>query len=121
MLSGFDDSAEALTKAKEWQRLLAAGGWAAITWPAALGGRDAGPLEALVWGEELNRYELPTNIFSIGIAMIGPTIMAHGTDRAAVSLPQADGGGPRGVVPALERARRRQRPRVALVQSRARR
>ena len=79
VLSGFDDSPEALTKAREWQRLLAAGGWAAITWPAALGGRDAGPLEALVWAEELNRFELPTNIFSIGIAMIGPTIIAHGT------------------------------------------
>jgi alkylation response protein AidB-like acyl-CoA dehydrogenase len=79
VLSGFDDSAEALAKAKAWQRLLAADGWAAITWPSTLGGRDAGPLEALVWAEELSRFELPTNIFSIGIAMIGPTLIAHGT------------------------------------------
>ena len=93
VLSGFDDSAEALTKAKEWQRLLAAGGWAAITWPAALGGREAGPLEALVWAEELNRFELPTNIFSIGIAMIGPTIIAHGTaeQQARYLKPMVEG------------------------------
>jgi len=79
VLSGFDDSPDALAKGKEWQHLLAESGWAAITWPSALGGRDAGPLEALVWAEELNRFELPTNIFSIGIAMIGPTLIAHGT------------------------------------------
>jgi alkylation response protein AidB-like acyl-CoA dehydrogenase len=79
VLSGFRDDPEALREAKEWQRLLAESGWAAITWPSALGGRDAGPLEALVWAEELNHFELPANIFSIGIAMIGPTIIAHGT------------------------------------------
>ncbi len=79
VLSGFRDDPEALLAAKVWQRLLARSGWAAITWPSALGGRDAGPLEALVWAEELNRFELPANIFSIGIAMIGPTLIAHGT------------------------------------------
>jgi alkylation response protein AidB-like acyl-CoA dehydrogenase len=79
VLSGFRDDPEALREAKEWQRLLGEGGWASITWPSALGGRDAGPLEALVWAEELNRFELPANIFSIGIAMIGPTLIAHGT------------------------------------------
>jgi alkylation response protein AidB-like acyl-CoA dehydrogenase len=79
VLSGFRDDPEALRDAKEWQRLLFESGWAAITWPSVLGGRDAGPLEALVWAEELNRFELPANIFSIGIAMIGPTIIAHGT------------------------------------------
>ena len=31
------------------------------------------------WAEELNRFELPANVFTIGIAMIGPTIIAHGT------------------------------------------
>ena len=39
VLSGFRDDPEALREAKEWQRLLAESGWAAITWPSALGGR----------------------------------------------------------------------------------
>ncbi|HEX9259255.1 MAG TPA: acyl-CoA dehydrogenase family protein [Acidimicrobiales bacterium] len=79
VLSGFQHDPESIRAAKAWQRTLAESGWAAITWPSALGGRDAGPLEALVWAEELNRFDLPANIFSIGIAMIGPTIIAHGT------------------------------------------
>ena len=95
VLSGFRRrSGGAPRRRKEWQRLLAESGWAAITWPVRLGGRDAGPLEAVVWAEELNHFELPANIFSIGIAMIGPTHHRPRHSRAARALPEADGRGP---------------------------
>jgi acyl-CoA dehydrogenase len=58
----------------------AGAGWAAIHWPAAYGGRDAGALESTVLSEELARYDVPDTLFSIGVAMIGPTLIAHGSD-----------------------------------------
>ena len=59
MLSGFDDDPAAVEKAKQWQRTLADGGWAAITWPVEFGGRAAGPLEAVVLAEEVNKLRAP--------------------------------------------------------------
>jgi alkylation response protein AidB-like acyl-CoA dehydrogenase len=79
VLEGFDDRPETVARAKEWQRRLGEAGWAAITWPAEHGGRGAGPLEAIVFGEELARYDIPLQLFTIGIGMIGPTLIAHGT------------------------------------------
>jgi acyl-CoA dehydrogenase len=80
VFEGFDDRPETIVRAKEWQRRLHEGGWAAITWPVEYGGRGAGPLEAIVFSEELARYDVPVHLFTIGIGMIGPTLVAHGTD-----------------------------------------
>jgi len=79
-LQGLDDRPDAISRAKAWQRTLAEAGWAAFTWPTEYGGRGAGPLEAIVFGEELARYDVPVQHFSIGLGMIGPTIIAHGSD-----------------------------------------
>jgi alkylation response protein AidB-like acyl-CoA dehydrogenase len=79
VLEGFDDRPETIARAKQWQRQLADAGWAAITWPVEHGGRGAGPLEAIVFGEELAHYDVPVQLFTIGIGMIGPTLIAHGT------------------------------------------
>ena len=74
------DDPEFIADAKRWQRNLADGGWGAITWPKAYGGREAGPLEVMAFAEELAAYDVPQSVFLIGLGMIGPTIIAHGTD-----------------------------------------
>jgi len=79
VMEAFDDTPEGLARAKEWQRKLSEARWSAITWPAEYGGRGAGPLESIVLGEELGRYDVPVQIFTIGLGMIGPTLIAHGT------------------------------------------
>ena len=65
--------------AKVWQRKKFEGGWAAITWPVEYGGRGGTPIQQMIWNEEQARYKTPGDIFSIGIGMCGPTVMAHGT------------------------------------------
>ncbi|MBV8690327.1 MAG: acyl-CoA dehydrogenase family protein, partial [Actinobacteria bacterium] len=94
VLEGMDDRPEAIALAKQWQRKLYDGGWAAITWPKEFGGRGAGPLESIVYGEELGRYDVPVGIFTIGVGMVGPTIVAHGTkeqqDRYLPSMLRGD-------------------------------
>lgn len=70
---------ENVAAAKAWQKKKADAGWACITWPKEYGGRSATPMENVIWNEEQSRFKLPGDIFSIGIGMCGPTILAHGT------------------------------------------
>ena len=74
-----DDEAELVARAKAWQRELADGGWAAVHWPEEYGGRDAGIVQAMIFDEEVGRYDVPLRVTAIGIAMIGPTLIAHGS------------------------------------------
>jgi alkylation response protein AidB-like acyl-CoA dehydrogenase len=70
---------ENVAAAKAWQKKKADAGWACITWPKEYGGRSATPMENVIWNEEQAKFKLPADIFSIGIGMCGPTILAHGT------------------------------------------
>ena len=64
---------------KAWQKKKADAGWACITWPKEYGGRGATPMQNVIWGQEEAKFDTPPNIFTIGIGMCGPTILAHGT------------------------------------------
>ncbi|RIL00118.1 MAG: acyl-CoA dehydrogenase [Proteobacteria bacterium] len=68
-----------LAGSKAWQRTLFENGWGAILWPKEYGGRGVGPIEAIIWNQELDRLGLGESIFVVGTAMAGPTIIAHGT------------------------------------------
>jgi alkylation response protein AidB-like acyl-CoA dehydrogenase len=68
-----------LERLRGWNRKLADAGWAAVAWPGEYGGRDAGPLEALVVSEEMSRANAPGPLNPIGLANIAPAIMAYGT------------------------------------------
>ena len=70
---------EAVQRSKDWQALKFDHGWACLTWPKEHGGRALGPLEQVIWTEEELRFRTPVNIFTIGIGMLGPTLMKHGT------------------------------------------
>ncbi len=75
------EDVEAVKAAKAWQKKKAEAGWACITWPKEYGGRGASPMEAAIWGQEESRFQVPPNVFNIGIGMCGPTILAHGTEE----------------------------------------
>ena len=73
------DDPVAVRHAQDWQALKFDHGWACLTWPEEHGGRALGPMEQVIWTQEELRYRTPVNIFSIGIGMLGPTLMKHGT------------------------------------------
>ena len=50
-----------------------------LTWPEALAGRGLGALENYVVIEELARARAPELVGRIGINLVGPTLLAHGT------------------------------------------
>jgi alkylation response protein AidB-like acyl-CoA dehydrogenase len=76
-----DDDAQMVDAARAWQRRLADGGWVGLTWPKEYGGRDLTPIQLVIWSEELANFDTPPDIFGIGLGMIGPTIIAHGTEE----------------------------------------
>jgi alkylation response protein AidB-like acyl-CoA dehydrogenase len=77
----FDDLAEEVAFLREWQGKLADAGWVGVTWPTEYGGRAAGPLDHYVVQEELARARAPELVGRIGINLVGPTMLAHGTDE----------------------------------------
>jgi alkylation response protein AidB-like acyl-CoA dehydrogenase len=77
----FDDLADEVAFLREWQAKLAGGGWVGVTWPVEYGGRGAGPLHHYIVQEELARARAPELVGRIGINLVGPTLLAHGTDE----------------------------------------
>src|SRR4051812_42253242 len=60
---------------------LADGGWSVPTWPAQWGGRDATPEQAAIIAQELSRFDVPDLYpFMVGLSLVGPTLLTHGTD-----------------------------------------
>ncbi len=56
------------------------GGWHVPTWPSAHGGRDASVAENQLIGSVLREYVVPDLYpFAIGLGMVGPALLAHGT------------------------------------------
>ena len=72
---------EALVTAhREWQGKLADVGLAAVTWPAEYGGQGLGPVHQVVLNQEISRAGAPGLFDVIGVGMLGPTLIAHGTE-----------------------------------------
>jgi acyl-CoA dehydrogenase len=77
---GERESSDVIRKAKDWQALKFDHGWACLTWPKEYGGQGLGRLEAVVWNQEEAKFATPPNLYAIGHGMLGPTLMAHGSD-----------------------------------------
>ncbi|MEZ5142369.1 MAG: acyl-CoA dehydrogenase family protein [Acidimicrobiales bacterium] len=75
----FDDLADEVAYLRDWQAKLAAARLVGVTWPEELGGRGAGPLFHYIVQEELARARAPELVGRIGINLVGPTLLAHGT------------------------------------------
>jgi alkylation response protein AidB-like acyl-CoA dehydrogenase len=66
---------------REWERTLAAARLSAVTWPREYGGRGASLLEWLVFEEEYYASGAPGRVSANGIALLGSTLLARGTDE----------------------------------------
>jgi alkylation response protein AidB-like acyl-CoA dehydrogenase len=84
VLSGPDaitDEQELLAARRAWQGKLAEGGLAGVTWPKEYGGQGLGPIEQVICTQEISRAKVPGILDAIGVGMLGPTIIAHGSDE----------------------------------------
>ena len=71
---------EAFPHMRAWQRKLHEGRWAAVSWPKEYGGRSATLMQQAIFWEEMARAEAPPMANALGLGLIGPTIIAYGSD-----------------------------------------
>jgi alkylation response protein AidB-like acyl-CoA dehydrogenase len=68
-------------RCRDWQRTLYDHGWAGITWPKEHGGRGGTAVQHSIFAEEQRRYDVAWSLFAVGIGMVGPTLIVHGTEE----------------------------------------
>ena len=78
---GRGDEEGAVEAHRAWQRKLAEGGYVGVTWPAEHGGQGKGPLHQVVINQEIARAGVPGILDAIGVGMLGPTLIAHGSEE----------------------------------------
>jgi alkylation response protein AidB-like acyl-CoA dehydrogenase len=54
-------------------------GWAGIAWPKEYGGQGGTAAQARIFAREQARFDVDVGVFAVGIGMVGPTLIAHGT------------------------------------------
>jgi alkylation response protein AidB-like acyl-CoA dehydrogenase len=69
-----------LEERRVWHRKLSEAGYLGMGWPKAYGGGDARPMEQAIVADELARASAPAPTNALGLGIVGPTIVVHGTD-----------------------------------------
>ncbi|MCX7621220.1 MAG: acyl-CoA dehydrogenase family protein, partial [Acidimicrobiales bacterium] len=77
-----DDERDArfVAAARAWQRVKFDHGFAGLAWPVEYGGQGLDILHELIFAEEEGPAALLSGVFSVGIGMVGPTIIVHGSE-----------------------------------------
>jgi alkylation response protein AidB-like acyl-CoA dehydrogenase len=73
------DTAEGFAAHREWERRLAEARLSVVSWPSALGGRDASLTQWVVFEQEYFAAGAPLRVSQNGIFLLAPTLFAHGT------------------------------------------
>jgi alkylation response protein AidB-like acyl-CoA dehydrogenase len=65
---------------RRWQATLHAAGWLKLGWPRESGGRGATPVMQAIYQEELARAGAPAILGRLGVSLLAPTLLAHGSE-----------------------------------------
>ena len=74
------EEAATLEARRAWHRRLYDAGYVGMGWPVSCGGRGATPLQQAIVADEMARAGAPAPINPLGIAIVGPTIIVHGSE-----------------------------------------
>src|SRR3954469_21885473 len=74
---------------RQWQATLFDHGWMIPGYPPELGGRNATPVQTLVYLEEMARRRLPRSLHFPGYAIVAPSLLEFGTDEQKQLAPSA--------------------------------
>ncbi|HEY8524917.1 MAG TPA: acyl-CoA dehydrogenase family protein [Acidimicrobiales bacterium] len=66
--------------ARRWTRRQFDAGWLVPGWPPERGGRNAGPVETLVYQEELTKAGVPRTTNPQGLGIVAPSILDYGRE-----------------------------------------
>ena len=77
---GPGDEHALLDERRAWEQRLGQAGWIGIGWPPEYGGRGLPLIRQVIWYEEYARAGGPGRLGHIGEGLLGPTVIAFGTD-----------------------------------------
>jgi alkylation response protein AidB-like acyl-CoA dehydrogenase len=80
-LGGAGRDHEAHDERVAWNRLMAEHGWTCVGWPKEYGGRGLSLFQQVIFHEEYARANAPVRVNHLGEELLGPTLMAFGTDE----------------------------------------
>ncbi|MGZ3622674.1 MAG: acyl-CoA dehydrogenase [Ktedonobacteraceae bacterium] len=66
---------------RDFARSLAKQGWLGLSWPGQWGGQDRSVFEQLAFEEEMAYQGVPNRAFACGIGIVGPALMAFGSQE----------------------------------------
>jgi alkylation response protein AidB-like acyl-CoA dehydrogenase len=66
---------------ERWEKVLGEAGWIGLGWPSEFGGRNATVAQQVIWAEEYARADAPGRVNHMGENLLGPTLIAHGTEE----------------------------------------
>ena len=66
---------------RAWERVLGEAGWIGLGWPKEHGGRGATVMQQVIFAEEYSRARAPARVNHMGEHLLGPTLIAFGTDE----------------------------------------
>jgi alkylation response protein AidB-like acyl-CoA dehydrogenase len=75
--------------ARDWQATLFDHGWMIPAYPPELGGRNATPVQTLVYLEEMAARGIPRSVHFPGYAIVAPTLLEFGTEEQRALAPAA--------------------------------
>ncbi|MDT4925486.1 MAG: hypothetical protein QOG01_3199 [Pseudonocardiales bacterium] len=73
------DTPEGFAAHRQWEHTLADARLSVVSWPHALGGRDASLTQWVVFEQEYFAAGAPLRVSQNGIFLLAPTLFAHGT------------------------------------------
>lgn len=73
-----DEEEQRLAEAQDWQRTKFKDGWAGVGWPVEYGGRGGSPIQAIIFGQEESRFDVPRDALTVGLGWCGPALLQHG-------------------------------------------
>jgi len=77
---GLSDMDACIPERIRWEQKLAEGRWTCIGWPTQYGGRGATLHQEVIFQEEYARANAPGRAGHIGEGLLGPTLIAFGTE-----------------------------------------
>ena len=75
--------------ARQWQATLFDHGWMIPSYPPELGGRNATPVQTLIYLEELASQGVVRSVHFGGYAIVGPSLLEFGNDQQKAQAPAA--------------------------------
>jgi alkylation response protein AidB-like acyl-CoA dehydrogenase len=69
-----------LAEHRVWHKKLYEAGYLGMGWPKEYGGGGARPMEQAIVGDEMARANAPAPTNGLGLGIVGPTIVVHGTE-----------------------------------------